>query len=263
MKRTIITVCAAVLALALSAGAAFLVRELTTAPSGKVVREDIAFDKDAVNSIDVDIDIGFVTVYKSANGVFEVGLSEPKKGLYSAAEEEGTLRITEAETTWLDRVGRSESDKYGIEIGVPEGASVALSVSGEVSDVSIDGTSVSGDAVISVGTGSITLNGITADGRICTDITTGGVELGLIECGALSAKVGTGDVYIRSVSAEEAISVSVTTGKVSGYVAGTRADYTVKAEINTGVSDLKSGGSGKKELTVSVGTGSIALAFGQ
>ncbi len=261
MKRVTITFASVVVALILIGGVVFLIDRVTSPPSGKVVREELSYKRGEITGVDIDIDIGFVTVYKNVDEAFELGLSEPDKGLYSPVLEGGVLRITENETSWLDRVGRGESDKYGVEIGIPEGVTVSLSVDAEVSTVSVDGVSLTKDTEITVGTGGLSLNGIETDGAVTLAVDTGNVELGFIDCTELSAEVTTGDVSVRSISAESAISLTVTTGKVFGELPGPKEDYTVTSSVTTGVSDLVSSGSGKKKLTVSVGTGSIALSF--
>ncbi len=261
MRRVISVTAGAVLALAAIAVALIIINAFASTPSGDAVREEFSYKSEEIDSIDIEISVAYINVYQSDDPVFTVNFVSPKKGLYTAALEGGALMVRESGSSWFDKLHREDSERYGIEIGVPEGKSVDLRISADTSDVSIDGLTLPGSTAIEVGVGSVTVDGVEAGGYLSADIDTGNVTFGFITCREISAEVDTGDIFIRSVEADKAISLKTDTGKVSGYLVGSREDYTVTATIDTGVSELESGGSGKTELTVSVGTGSIALSL--
>lgn len=261
MKRTIIPVVGIVILLALIAGAVILLNELVYAPSTDTVRESFSFGADEAAAIDIDINIGYINVFESPDAVFAVDFSESRKGLYKAELVDGAISVTEGESSWVDKLSRRESEKCGVEIGVPAGTSIKLRISASVSDITVDGVTLVGDTELTVETGSVSVNGVETDGSVSAVTTTGNVEFGFIDCSEISANVATGDVSVRSLNAEKSISIKVVTGKVTGRLTGTRGDYTVSASVNTGVCGIESGGSGKTELNVSVTTGSIALDY--
>lgn len=261
MKRVIIAAVAVAFVLASAAGIIMLISTLTSVPSGNIVNESFTFGADKVDKIEINVEVAYINVYKSTGALITVDLVEPKKELYTAAAEDGTLVIRESDSSWIDKLNRTDSDRYGIEIGIPVDKAIGLDIDAATSSVTVNGVTLVGNTEIAVTQGSITLNGINTDGWISTEIETGSVKLEYISCSEISADVDTGNIVVRAVKAERSISLTSDSGKITGVISGSRSDYRVTAHVDTGICDLESGGDGPVELIATVDTGTVALQF--
>lgn len=259
MRRVIIAVVLTVLALAAVTASLVFITALTSVPSGDAINEQSAFYPEEIEKIEVDVSVAFVSVYKTSGSLVEVELVESREGLYSTSLSGGVLTFTESRSSWTDKLFRSDINRYGISIGIPEGMSVGLGIDAETSAVTLSGVTLTGSTEISVRTGSITINDVKTDGYISADITTGNVSYDGVTCNEISADVTTGDVFIRNVNAGKAISLTTVTGRVYGFISGSRDDYRITAVTDNGTSSLKSGGDGDVELIVKVATGNINI----
>ena len=262
MKRVIIAAVASALVLVLIAAALVFINKLILIPAGNAEYENFTYTTDEIKNIGIDVSVAYVSIYKSSGVTVDVEFVESGKGLYTASAENGVLSITETgSSSWLDKLIRSDNDRYGVSIGIPDGHTVGLNINADTSTVTVDGISISGDADIKVMTGDITVRGVDAEGIITTDVITGNVTLDTVASKSVSADITTGDITVRKVSAEESITLSSTTGMIMGSLPGPRDSYSITASVMTGVCDLKSGGSGDIRLTANVTTGSIAIEF--
>ncbi len=236
---------------------------LVTVPSAEPVFENEVFGADEIGIIDVDISVGYVNVYKTSGAEIEVGFVGHRKGLYSTSLSGGTLTVSELETSWMDRLFRSYSKRFGIDIGIPDGTELTLNINSSNSDIETQGVLLSGDSSFSTEDGSVSLVGVTSDGAISISVGSGDVSLNAVSCPSLTAAVTEGNIVLDGADAGDAISLSVENGSVTGSLARPRGDYTVDASVVTGICDVKNGGAGKTTLTAKVKEGTIALSFGE
>ncbi len=266
MKRTLHYV---IISLLVAVGVAVLVvgilffHALVTVPSAEPVFENEVFGADEVGIIDVDISVGYVNVYKTSGTDIEVEFVGHRKGLYSASLSGGTLTVSELETSWTDRLFRSYSKRFGIDIGIPDGTELTLNISSSNSDIETQGVVLSGDSSFSTEDGKVSLNGVTSDGAISISVSSGDVSLNAVSCTSLTVGVTEGSIVLDGADAEDAVSLSVEKGSITGSLARPRGDYTVDASVVTGICDVKNGGTGKTTLTAKVKEGTIALSFGE
>ncbi len=259
----------AVVSIAVIAGLTILVfgillfHAFITIPSAEPVFELSSYEPGEAGIIDIDISLGYVNVYKSSGSAIEVELVGHKKGLYSASVESGILKITENETSWIDRTLRANSDKLGVGIGIPEGVSVELNVRAAQSAVTIDSVSFVGDSDIDVENGSVSVAGAASDGGISISLENGSVKLETVACPEASAEIANGDIFIRGVNVTKRLSLTAETGQISGYMPQPRSEYRVEASVVTGVCDVKNGGDGKIELIAKVNVGAVTLSFAE
>lgn len=259
MKRVIAAAIIIIIVVAAVALAAFFINGMTTVPEDGSYNETFTFAPDEANALKIGVSVAFVNVYESSGPNIEIEFVESREGLYSVSNDGKTLSFTESRSTFFDKLFRSDTGKYGINIGIPEGKTIGLSVGAETSTVSVSGVTLSGNTEITVSEGDISFVNVDSTGWIAADTEKGNVSFDGMNCSEASADVTSGDVFIRSIKAEKAISINVESGKVTGFIYGSRDDYTITAEVDSGVSELESGGDGKVELMIKVGKGSIAV----
>jgi len=78
--------------------------------------------------------------------------------------------------------------------------------------------------------------------------------------GSFVAVLDSSNTELDKLSAKN-ININSDNGDVKGSVKGAKADYTIKADVDMGVSNIPSGGNGEKILTVNVDLGDIEISF--
>lgn len=259
MKRAIISVVVTAVALAAAVAVIVAIHALTTVPSAEAHQENFTYAADEVSSINIDVNVAFVSLYETSGNFYEIEFIESREGLYKSSVTDGTLTLSESDSSFFDKLFRSDSDRFGINIGIPKDDAVTFSVSAQTSELTAEGVSFAGDTEIVISDGSVSFNKVSASGYVSVDVENGNVSLDGLECTEVSAEVVYGDIFFRNVNAEKAILLSTDSGKVSGFIYGSRDNYKITATVDTGVSELESGGDGPVELIINVGKGSIAV----
>ena len=145
---------------------------------------------------------------------------------------------------------------------LPEGAELALSLKTDSGDIGVRGAACA-SLNVQTDNGNISLQDVTCAGDLQARTHNGNIG-GTGDIAAASARLQTdagnirlGEGVLRADSAELRSAV----GDIRATLAGSAADYTVVAETDVGSSDIESGGTGEKTLTVSTDVGNISISF--
>lgn len=259
MKRVIASAFVIIVGIAAILAVVFFIHGLVAVPSSDTLQEAESFAADDVSAVKIDVSVAFINIYESTGTTVDVEFVESRKGLYSVENSGGTLVFSEKQSSFFDRLFRSDVGKYGINIGIPTGKSVSVSINAESSEVTFEGVSLSGNTPVTLGEGTVSFRGVTSSGYISVELEDGDVSIDGAVCAEISADITSGDIFMRDIEAQKAISLTTDSGKVSGFIYGSLDDYTITANVDTGVSELESGGDGPVELIITVGKGSIAV----
>lgn len=256
MRRSMMPVAAAVLALALAAGPASAKRE------AKVVEKSF----DGIERLRIDLVLGGCRIEQGRGGKVEVRLEytyDDDVFEFEMSERGGALSLEE-EFAGDDPKGDSDWT-----IVVPKG----IEISFESATGGLEVAGVTGEIEASSGTGSIVITGFEGEveassgtGRVSVtgskgefEVSSGTGKVAIEDCsGILEASSGTGDVTVMKVKAD--IDASSGTGNVEAREVellenGEFSSGTGRAEI-----DLPKGGS--YDLEVSSGTGNAVVDCG-
>lgn len=150
---------------------------------------------------------------------------------------------------------------------IDNGSAILDTVRGLKFDAEIDNGSVylknldTGSIKVSLDNGSVHLENSTLASAL-VDIDNGDVELdGSIKVGTLSVEIDNGDVDCDEWLDADSISISIDNGDIDLSLVGNRDDYTVFVSRSIGESNVSSGGSGDRRLTLELEIGSIEVDF--
>ena len=297
MKRVILPIVFIAVSLALVGGLLVLIDGLTYVPENDYIFDTLRFDADGVSEIAADTEASFLTIYKLNSGEsFAVDIVAPDKDAYSVGCEDGVLCVSEKNKSWIEAIRRADSGRYGVSIGVPDGAHIILDLKCGDGSVDVDDIDAESVAITTVG-GSVSLGGVksvkdasivtesgkieilsvsasgisaeTASGSISAngvsagDITlrahNGSIRVDGVVCGSFDASADVGDIEFSGVESGS-ITLTVGEGDINGTLIGARGDYTIDASADDGECTLNNGGSGVP-FTANVGVGNIRVFF--
>lgn len=228
-----------------------------------------------VRSIFLTLDVDSVTVLPSEDG--NVGLSwysrDPHKDMLSFSD--GVLSLNVARGSLISLSVRT----YDAVLSLPVNFDGELRISTSTGSISVSDLNPA-LLTLNATTGSIRLTNVSASGRIEAETSTGSVSMTNVTAGeisrmgsngstnltgicanALHTHVTTGSITLDAVDAQS-LTLHTTTGSISGTIAGSIADYTIRSSVSTGSNSLPEElDGGARTLNVDASTGSIRLSF--
>ena len=250
----------------------------------------------AFDAISMDTDTADIVFALSEDGICKVVCYEQENAKHSAAVENDTLTICVAdEREWYEHIGINFSTPK-ITVYLPKTEYTKLLIHGATSDVeisndfmfkSVDISLSTGDICIenvsagaldlSVSTGKITVSHVTCDGDVKIDVSTGKTDMTDVRCKNLISSGDTGDISLKNVIATEKFSIERSTGDVkleksdaaeiyietdTGDVTGTLLSEKVFiAQTDTGCVDVpKTATGGKCEIETDTGNIRISIS---
>lgn len=252
----------------------------------------------AFDAISMDTDTADIVFALSEDGICKVVCYEQENAKHSAAVENDTLTIRVADKReWYEYIGINFSTPK-ITVYLPKTEYTKLLIHGDTSDVeisndfmfkSVDISLSTGDICIenisagaldlSVSTGNITVSHVTCDGDVKIDVSTGKTDMTDVRCKNLISSGDTGDISLKNVIATEKFSIERSTGDVklesvdageiyietdTGDVRGTlRTDKIFLTQTDTGGVDVPNTTTGGKcEIHTDTGDIKISIANG-
>lgn len=241
-----------------------------------------------------------INVYATDGEQLELSYYEGKRLAHDYSDEGGNVTLKTRFNSWFFGFWfHFNPDKIAISVGVPRSFKGELDLSGATGDITVRGIENLNEleANISTGevtvesvkaekckltatTGSVNVNGLTANGDVLLKNTTGGIKAygivtkGLVktevttgkteieaDCKIFRAKSTTGSVNMTVKNAEE-IEANCTTGSIKGKIYGVKEDFDIATSTTTGSSDIsdRTNENGRK-LRVKTTTGSISIRF--
>ena len=248
------------------------------------------------DAISMDTDTADIVFAASDDGICKVVCYEQENAKHSAVVENSTLTIRVADKReWYEYIGIHFSTPK-ITVYLPKTEYTKLLIHGDTSDVeisndfmfkSVDISLSTGDICIenvsagaldlSVSTGKITASHVTCDGDVKIDVSTGKTDMTDVRCKNLISSGDTGDISLKNVIATEKFSIERSTGDVkleksdaaeiyietdTGDVTGTLlAEKVFIAETDTGRVDVpKTTTGGKCEIETDTGNIKITIS---
>ena len=206
-----------------------------------------------VRRLDVEADNVSITVKSAEIDRAVVEYNEPAdRTLYTISERNGELKIETRKDSRLNRL----SDEYTLVVTLPAGEYESIEASADNGSVTLQGLSgweIEGDAdngsVIlqnlsarevsaDVNNGSISAQEITAD-KLSMDADNGQIKLAGSSVLLLEAEADNGEILFDKASAT-VLECEVNNGKISGTLAGSASDYSVRSSVKLGSSNLTS-----------------------
>lgn len=137
----------------------------------------------------------------------------------------------------------------------------SLNVGGSTSGIYIDGFNCAGSAKILSTTGWIYIEGMKiADTLACAN-TTGGIYADGVKAKSIGFNTTAGSMDFYNLSGD-ALEFNATTGSITGEINGSSADYSIKSVTTSGSSNLPgSWGAGGRSLQAKATAGSIDISF--
>ena len=244
-------------------------------------------------NISIDVNTPEITFVPSVSGECQIKIYDEEKVEYSAAVQNGTLKITANDTRkWYQHIG-IYVETPALTVYLPEKNYTLLSVDTNTGDINIPdnysfesvtvnsdtsdiycSAKVSENIKISVNTGYVELDDLNTK-QIDLSTSTGEIELEDVTCGELLIKTHTGNINLDNVIAEKNITADSSTGNINikdsdaneiifqtdtGNVTGCLlSGKEFITDTSTGnVNVPNSTGSGKCEITT--GTGNIKIS---
>ena len=241
------------------------------------------------DSITMDTSTADVVFALSDDGKCKIVCHEEEKAKHSVTVEDGVLTVEVVDhRTFLDHIGinfgspritvylpKTEYETLLIhgatgDVKLSEGFTFRdISVSLSTGDICVEGVSA-GELVLSVTTGQVDVSGVSCQGDICVEVSTGKVHLADILCKNVITGTDTGDISLVDVIAAEKLSISTATGDVrfdssdaaevfvrtdTGDVTGTLlTDKVFLAETDTGSVDVpKTATGGRCQIVTDTG----------
>lgn len=233
------------------------------------------YDASMVRGVSLTFDVDSITVAPSEDG--NVHLSwysrNPQKDELSVAD--GVLSLKAARKSLISLNIRN----YDAVLSLPADFDGELRVSTSTGSISVSDLKPNRLALEAT-TGSIRLSNLNVAGAIDTESSTGSVymtnvsaaeiarrgstgstKLTDVSANALNARVTTGSITLDAVDAQS-LNLRATTGSISGTLAGTMTDYTIRSSVSTGSNSLpETLDGGARTLNADTTTGSIRLSF--
>lgn len=163
--------------------------------------------------ISVDTDTADIRFVRSADGTCTVVCHEAEKANHSVAVNDGTLTICLVDE-------RAAADFVGINLGstaitisLPEAEYISLKIRDDTGDVEIPKDFTFQTVNISLRTGDIRMEQVSAD-ELDISVSTGKVQLTEVACRCMTARGSTGDISLERVIATEMLSIATNTGDV-------------------------------------------------
>lgn len=250
----------------------------------------------AFNAVSMNTDTADIVFAVSDDEICKVVCYEQENAKHSAVVENSTLTIRVADKReWYEYIGIHFSTPK-ITVYLPKTEYTKLLIHGDTSDVeisndfmfkSVDISLSTGDICIenvsagaldlSVSTGKITASHVTCDGDVKIDVSTGKTDMTDVRCKNLISSGDTGDISLKNVIATEKFSIERSTGDVkleksdaaeiyietdTGDVTGTLLTEKVFiAETDTGRVDVpKTTTGGKCEIETDTGNIKITIS---
>lgn len=194
--------------------------------SSAFVQREYAADISQVGGISIDVRDRQIEVSVSEDEQIHIAYFESESEAYDiTVSDDSVLSMTSADhKSWTDYIGGKPSAKYRkILLQVPDAALKDLTLSTTNEDISLPALAVAGSISVSSNGGSIAFKGL---------------------------------------SVGSALNLSVKNGDISGTVAGSYDDFTIRSEIKKGRSNLpESRDGGEKELNISGNNGDVNIEF--
>ncbi len=233
------------------------------------------YEASDVRSIFLTFDVDSVTVLPSEDG--NVSLSwysrDPHKDMLSFSE--GVLSLNVARGSLISLNLRSYDAILSLpvdfdgelriststgSISVSDLNPAQLELEATTGSIRISNLNVAGSIEAETSTGSVSMTNVTAD-EISRMGSTGSTNLMNISANTLNARTSTGSITLDAVDAQS-LTLHTTTGSISGTLAGSIADYTIRSSVSTGSNSLPEElDGGARMLNASATTGSIRLSF--
>ena len=212
---------------------------------------DQTFTKIEIDASETDIRFS-----PGKDGNCAVICEEPDKVTYTAAVEDGTLKIAvDDRRTWADRLMLFSRTPV-MTVCLTEDAYEALRIVSHTGDVSIPEGFIFGSIDVTLSTGDVACSA-SANGPVTIKTSTGDVTCDACTAGQLRIETSTGDVRLNTCDAES-ILIKTSTGDVTGTL---RSEKVFLVKTSTGKVDVpESGSGGKCEITTSTGDIRIELA---
>ena len=248
---------------------------------------------EAFTSMELETDTADIVFVPSQDESCKVVCYEPENARHSVKVEGQTLHIRVVnEQKWYDHIG-IHLGQPKVTVYLPQGAYEALRIKSHTGDVriprglSIDSVEISvstGDIfaegltaksmALRVSTGKITLADIACDGQVSARVSTGDIHAANLLCQAFTSDGSTGGLVLANLIARETIQIDRSTGDVrleacdaeeiiihtdTGDVTGTLMTPKVfQVETDTGRVDVPESGSGGK-CQIKTDTGDIQV----
>ena len=182
------------------------------------------------------------------------------ESVYRISEENGKLSVIHDEkfsfrffninfTERVMTVTVPKSFKGGLDIANSSGSMHLTDITGE--SVAVKNTS-----------GSIHLTNVTSGSDVTVENTSGSISLENVDAqGDVSVKGVSGSIKLSGLKAGGNITLKNTSGSIKGSIVGKESDYSIRAKVVSGSTNLTNSEGGSKELNASTTSGSIKIEF--
>lgn len=203
------------------------------------------------HSILVETDTPDIRVLPSPDRSCKVVCYETENARHTVTAENGTLTIRLVKNQkWYDYIGiQFESPK--ITVYLPEAVYESLSVHADTGDVEVSDDLTFEQISISVSTGDIHLEDITAKSITMTQ-STGDVVARNVQCQQFHSTGSTGDLELHDLTASEIISIARSTGDVN-----MKASTALQVSIQTDTGDVRFEACDAEEIVIHTDTGDV------
>ncbi len=168
---------------------------------------------EAFTHIQIHADTADILVLPSEDGNCRVVCHERENARHTVTVEQGTLKIRVVdERKWYEYIGFNFGQQK-LTLYLPQQAYEALSIQADTSDVDIRQGFTLDNLTISVSTGHIHLDDLSAS-QISLQVSTGHVTANKIRCNSFTSKGSTGNLQLRNMVATGVVTVNRSTGDV-------------------------------------------------
>lgn len=180
---------------------------------------------------------------------------------------------------WPEEFVQLSFTQVTFELLVPEDYTGTIEIEADTGTISV--SDICADVLIAeTDTGDVILENLTISGRLEAEVDTGDISVSRVEAGDVAAQTDTGSVTLKDVRTDRVFAQADTgailldrvdarevfaqtdTGKISGVLAGAKAEYSISVEKEQRPDcNLENQRGGARSLSVHTDTGAIEIVF--
>lgn len=187
----------------------------------------------------------------------EIALPESFNGKVSLSSTTGDISVSS-----LDIPDKTlELNATTGHISLENATAYNISVNSSTGHINLENIVSGSDVTARATTGSVTLNGVSAKGKIACESDTGSQRSDKLNAPVVSIATSTGGIRFNDIDAQD-VRLRASTGSVSGKLCGSDSEYSIVSSSSTGRNNLpESWGKGERKLNVRTSTGDIKITF--